>query len=300
MWRFLDGKPGHENQTAGLLQALAELVPIEVHTLVAEAALAAIGHWMCGRFPAGQGLPTPGLLVGAGHATHLPMLAARRACGGRIVVLMKPSLPCRWFDACMIPEHDSPRQTQHIFVTQGALNRIQPSRNQDPSCGLLLVGGPSRHHEWQEAPLLEAIAELLVREPQRSWQLGTSRRTPESFLAALRGLAESLKGALEIVPWQQAHPDWLSQQLARAGVVWVTADSVSMLYEALTAGAQVGVLPVPERHPSRVSKGLQALLHGQRIVDLVQWRAQGYAAPQKFNEAQRGACWIRDRWLNNA
>jgi mitochondrial fission protein ELM1 len=57
-------------------------------------------------------------------------------------------------------------------------------------------------------------------------------------------MAES-DGALTIVPFAATSPDWLPTQLARADQAWVTADSVSMVYEALTAGAAVGVLDVP-------------------------------------------------------
>lgn len=298
IWRFIDGKPGHENQSAGLVQALAERLPVEVHELPATRPLAAAGHWLRGRFPPGDGLPTPDLLLGAGHATHLPMLAARRARGGRAVVLMQPSLPVRCFDLCLVPRHDAPPASDHILVTEGVLNRVRSEAGKEVGLGLILVGGPSKHHGWDEAGLVAAVGELLAREPQRHWRLTSSRRTPASLLPALAPLVEQAAGRLELWPWERTGPDWLPDQLARAAVAWVTADSVSMVYEALTAGAAVGILPVPERRPGRVSRGLRQLIDERRVAEFATWRQQGeYPTPQPFNEAQRCARWILERWL---
>ena len=33
IWRFVDGKPGHETQSAGLLQGIETIRPIEVHEI---------------------------------------------------------------------------------------------------------------------------------------------------------------------------------------------------------------------------------------------------------------------------
>jgi mitochondrial fission protein ELM1 len=300
IWRFIDGKPGHENQSAGLVQALAERLPVEVHELPAIGPLAAAGHWLRGRFPPGEGLPAPDLILGAGHATHLPMLAARRARGGRVVVLMKPSLPVGCFDLCLVPRHDAPLARERVLVTEGVLNRVRPGMDKDAGLGLILIGGPSKHHGWDVAPLLAAVGELLARDPQRHWRLTTSRRTPPSLLAALAPLVEQGAGRLEVLPCERTGPDWLPEQLACATVAWVTADSVSMVYEALTAGAAVGILPVPEKRPGRVSRGLRQLIGERRVVEFTAWQQQGeYPTPRPFNEAQRCARWIAEAWLES-
>ncbi len=82
------------------------------------------------------------------------------------------------------------------------------------------------------------IGALLARKPDVHWTLTTSRRTPVDFLAQL----DVDRPQLTVVPCAQTGPDWLPEQLARAAQVWVTQDSVSMIYEALTAGAAVGLL----------------------------------------------------------
>ena len=102
VWRFTDGKPGHEKQSHGLLQALGELTPLEIHRFDVRF------RYMLWRQLRGHALhgdvdvPIPDLIVGVGHRTHPWMLLSRLVCGGKVVVLMKPSLPHRWFDLVFV------------------------------------------------------------------------------------------------------------------------------------------------------------------------------------------------------
>ncbi|MEZ5579448.1 MAG: ELM1/GtrOC1 family putative glycosyltransferase [Candidatus Competibacteraceae bacterium] len=93
-------------------------------------------------------------------------------------------------------------------------------------------------------------------------------------------------------------PGLVPAQLARAGQVWVSADSVSMVYEALTAGAAVGMLEVPRKRSSRISRGLDKLA-GAGWVTLSPTGNVSHAssAVSTFNEAERCARWIVERWF---
>lgn len=301
VWRFIDGKPGHENQTAGLVQALQALRPVEVHDIPAPNSPAAAGAGLVWWFPWGDSLPDPDLLLGAGHATHVPLLAARRARGGRAVVLMQPSLPCGWFDLCVVPQHDAPRPVENLFITQGVLNRVRPGAAKDPRQGLILIGGPSKHHRWSEREVIEQIAQIQARSgPAPHWRLTTSRRTPPGFLAALNKIVDPAR--IEVVPFEQTDAEWLPAQLAWAGTVWVTADSVSMIYEALTAGAAVGLIEVPAQSDDRIAGGVQTLVDLELATAFSQWRAGAElrAPRQPFSEAARVAREILQRWFNGA
>src|SRR5690606_9436172 len=102
----------------------------------------------------------PHLIVAAGHATHLPALAARRARGGRAIVLMRPTLPTPLFDLCLVPEHDllslSGRLNRfRVVPTRGVLNPFEASADADQTTGLVLIGGPSKHHGWSDVDMLE-------------------------------------------------------------------------------------------------------------------------------------------------
>lgn len=297
VWRLLDGKPGHMNQSAGLAAALARRTPVRQFDLNAPAAASSLSSWLQRQFPPGQDLPAPDLILAAGHATHLPALAARRARGGRVVVLMGPSLPLRWFDLCLIPEHDDPPPRDNVLRTQGALNSVQPGGQHDADRGLLLVGGPSAAYAWDDDAILAQVRDLLDRQPGLRFALTTSRRTPATLLPHLATL-----GTLDVVPWQDTRPGWVAQRLATAGQAWVTEDSVSMIYEALTSGARVGLLAVPRKKAGRVALGVDQLADRGHLVRLRDWLdGQPMAPPDtRFDEAGRCADAILGRWFQSA
>jgi len=295
VWAFTDGKAGHENQTRGLLAALARLHPLDVRWITVPAYASVLTSLMTRRFLPGAAYPPPDLLVGAGHRTHLPMLAARRSHGGRSVVLMKPSLPRFWFDLCVIPEHDGV-SGRNVLATRGALNIVVPSADKDKHAGLMLIGGPSRHHGWNEKTLIAQVEQIVAREKKIHWTLTTSRRTPAATLARLRALDAR---NLTVVPFEDTDRHWLPAQLARATVVWVTEDSASMLYEALSANAATGVLPVAQRGKSRIARGVAALTRDGLVTGFDDWQAGKKLSPPAtpFNEAARIAAWISEQWL---
>ena len=295
VWAFTDGKAGHENQTRGLLAALAKLTALDVRWIRVPAYSSVLTSLMTKRFLPGATLPSPDFLIGAGHRTHLPMIAGRRARGGRSIVLMKPSLPRVWFDLCVIPEHDHVTGA-NVLTTRGALNAMQPG-DKDARAGLLLIGGPSRHHGWREQELVAQVEAIVRREPAVRWTLTTSRRTPPSTTARLGGVDAA---NLEVVPVAATGPGWLAERLTRAAQAWVTEDSVSMVYEALTAGCATGVLAVPARRRGRqkIQRGIEALRRDRLVTDYASWQAGAQLVPPTtpFNEAARVAAGILAKW----
>lgn len=292
-----DGKPGHLNQSRGLAEALCRRRPalsVNEHSPLSRGA--ALRAWLAGRAPAGSwpaGLrEPPALLIGAGHATHLTLLALKRVWRVPALVLMKPSLPLGCFDLCLIPEHDEPPARDNVIVTKGALNLMRPGPK-EPGSGLILIGGPSRHSGWDEVSLLAQLERILAGDDRR-WRMTSSRRTPastEQRLAALSGI--------EFVPARDTGRDWLPAQLAAAETCWVTEDSVSMVYEALTAGCAVGTLKVPQNRDNRLQKGLQQLADAGLIKSFDVWRGEALAVPDAgFDEAGRCAGLVLARgWL---
>lgn len=299
IWRFTDGKPGHEKQTLGLAHALLRHQTGQCVDWIAPPRANALMHWLRGTFPPADALPAPDILIGAGHATHIAMLAARRARGGKAVVLMKPSLPLFLFDLCVIPEHDAPPARDNIIRIRGALNDVQPSTTRSPEHGLMLIGGISEHYRWNEAAIAAAVQTIAQSTPHIGWQLTTSRRTPPTFPAAL---PQPLPTNLKLVPHSETGPGWLEHALSGAGQVWVTEDSVSMLYEALTAGAGVGILNLEKIHDGRVRRGVEKLIDDAWITPFSAWHpgAALPCPPHIFNEADRVAKQILTRFQVHA
>ena len=301
IWHFSDGKPGHDNQSRGLLRALSARLPVQIHKIDVppsgkRTALRHLFDLMRRRCMAPRHLSVPDLLIGAGHATHLPMLAARHARGGRVIVLMKPSLPLRCFDLCIVPRHDKVMPRANVFVTRGPLNVIEPAAQKLERHGLMLIGGPSKHYRWSDQAVLEQIETVARQDTKWRWTLAGSRRTPDSLVAALQ---ERQLPNVSYVAARDTGPEWLPFRLAEAPRVWVSEDSMSMIYEALTAGAAVGILPVPRRRGSRVTRGLDRLIAQGLATEYAAWReGQVLQAPaETFNEAARCAKWIDEQWL---
>jgi mitochondrial fission protein ELM1 len=298
LWRLTDGKPGHEKQSQGLARALQRLTgaachDIAVHGGTASTHATAWLHWLLGRFRAGTALPAPDLILAAGHATHVPALAARRARGGRIVVLMRPSLPTALFDLCLIPAHDRTPPRPNVIATRGVLNTVVPGGSHNPAQGLILIGGPSRHYRWDDAAIAAQVREIVAAHPGVAWTLTTSRRTPERFLDILGVLA-----GLDVRPHTQTPPGWLEEALSRSDQVWVSPDSGSMVYEALTAGCRVGLLELPAEAGSRIAHDIAGLVEDGLATPIARWR-QGHALRSPaggFDEATRCARVILERW----
>lgn len=305
LWLVTDGKPGHRTQLEGLSRALARHVPVDArwidlssdrgHGPLATGAGMLLRAWLLKRFRPGEGLPDPDFIVGCGHATHLTMLAARRARGGRSVVLMRPSLPLSWFDLCVIPRHDRPPERPNVMVTHGVLNTARASVHQKPAQGLFLLGGPSKHHEWDDKTLLTQIRQIVKDTPGMHWALTTSRRTPPATTEALAALRRI---GVEVIPFEQTDAGWVIDAITVSSQVWVTEDSVSMIYESLTSGAATGILWVPRKDRDRVTEGVEQLVKEGRVTPFLAWQ-QTHELPKQdvpLNEAERVAERLLSGW----
>lgn len=299
LWRFRDGKPGHEKQTLGLALALAKLGRIDVHDIDSRNRWRDLYWWLRGIFPPGAARPRPDLLLVAGRGTHFAGLAARRAHGGKLVAIMRPGPPTAWFDLCLIPEHDAPAKRGDIVPTRGALNAVQPGGEHAPERGLMLIGGPSDHYAWDEARVVGQVWQLAEQHPDMRWRLTTSRRTPASFVERLRA---GHPANIEVYSHTQTPAGWLEGALAESSQAWVTEDSVSMIYEALTSGCHVGLFRLPRKKAGRVARGVEKLIADAWVTPFEDARAGVCATPPRgvFNESERCARLILDRWFPNA
>ena len=292
VWCLLDGKPGHENQSRGLLQALGKLLPLEVHEIQAP------GIWQClqhffGR-PSTQTPPIPQWIIGAGSKTHLGLLLLKKKFHAKAVVLMRPNFPYGWFDLCIVPEHDLPPSFPNVLATKGVLNTIKSGGEHCADQGLILIGGESSHFHWSDDGLLAQIQQIVDNDPLH-WTISSSRRTPLSFAEKIQQLVGV---RLQWVPVEETKAGWVNQHLAQCAKVWITEDSVSMLYEALTAGCQVGLLQLPPKGETRVARGVQSVISDRWVTTFQQWKSGAVLcqAPAGFHEAGRCARWIVEAW----
>lgn len=279
VWRFVDGKPGHEKQTQGLVLALSRLFTVDCVNINCDTStLKNISNWFFSLFPEGKYHPSPDLIIGAGSKTHLSMLVAKRAYGGKTIVLMKPSLPYLLFDLCAVPKHDNPPSKINVINTEGVLNAvIKESKKINPqriNTGCFMIGGTSRHYKWSSVKIARQIKDICINNKKTTWVLTTSRRTPKNFINSLE---------LDKLTKLKVHKDSnqrIEDVLLSSSIAVVTPDSVSMIYEALTAGCKVMILNlIPINRNSKLHKNLDELRSKNYLLDQVSISNPRYSKP---------------------
>ncbi len=303
-----DGKKGHLSQTRGLAHALIERARAARPDMVHEAHEVDITRksWFAKLVYKGRDLdlPRPHLILCAGHGTHLAALSLARHLRCLCMVCMKPSLPTSCFDLCIVPRHDLPDGKppgSHIFPTNGALNSVHPDPEAVQQHTLILIGGPSKEFCWDEEMILNQLA-TITRRTTSPMVLTTSRRTPADFAQDVSSTCPSIR----VVPVDKTGPTWVADHLATAREVWVTQDSVSMVYEALSSGAPVGIIEMlrrgDRRKPrpmSRVVRGLAMLIEDGSVCTFTEW-AKTHELPRPrtvLDEAGRTADYIIQRFF---
>lgn len=300
-----DGKNGHLSQTRGLAYAIEEQLAqkhpgkeFRCHELN----ISSLG-WFSKLFYKGEsGLPRPDLVLCAGHSTHLAALSVARHYACPCMVCMRPSLPAGMFDLCITPRHDLPDGflgNAKIFPTNGAINGIRPQPDVPKTETLILIGGPSKSYKWDEEEVLTQLSSI-TSVSTTPMVLTTSRRTPADFVADVSKACPSIR----VVPVEETAPGWVAEHLSKAKEVWVTQDSVSMVYEALSSGAPVGILEMPPKEgphkpdSSRIARGLNMLISDGSVCRFTEW-AKTHTIPQAkepLNEAARAAAYILEHF----
>lgn len=294
VWRITDGKAGHDSQTIGLCNAISKLKEIECFDVHAEPAFSTIKNFLLNKFTKEQDLPNPDLIIGAGHSCHLSMLLAKKSRGGQTIVLMKPSLPRSLFDLCIIPEHDQVKSKQNIIVSKGAINPVQFNENKPDGLGLILLGGPSRHYRWNSENIIEQVKKIVGQSKEIRWTIADSPRTPEKTLSLLSGLKN-----IEILNYKNTDSHKLREYIFKSGTIWISEDSISMIYESLSSGAAVGLLNVEQKKINRISESINNLVLEEQLTTFSEWlRTKTLLRPSiKFNEAERCARLLSERGL---
>ena len=308
---FQDGRPGHEKQTNGLVQAVSAITPVKPADteVVQPSAMNLIISWLQYLFssivPFGPGRNdrSADLVIGTGAHTHLPMLLFKKNCiaAPRIVTCMSPgALLLKRFDLCCIPRHDEPVRRDNIFTTLGPPNNVAFSTSHIPDRGLILVGGTdNKSHTWNSRSLVQKITSIIERDHAVTWTLASSPRTPADTCQLLDETAAGMQ-KVSFFRSTETEAGWVEEQYALNAKVWVTGDSMSMIYEALTAGCSVGILPVQwkQRH-NKFQTSIDLLAAKELVIEYDKWLAGAAMNPLSqvpLNEAHRCAEEILRRW----
>ncbi|MDO7220670.1 mitochondrial fission ELM1 family protein [Acinetobacter nosocomialis] len=263
-----DGKAGHRSQALGLFQAMqrqqanATFEEVSINDLPIISLIKAL-------FSSKNSLlqQAPDFIFGVGSHTHFRVwLLGKIFKKAKTVILMKPNLPIAWFDYAVIPEHDGILSNERVIVTRGALNPIRNENRHQAGRILIALGGSSKRHQWNHEKVLLSVQKIVECNSNSEIILTTSRRTPVSFIDILK--QQSFAKCLQICPVEQTPQGWIFEEMQKAEAVWVTEDSVSMIYEALTAGCRVGVIAMDRLKQDRITNSVDILLEKKLIVNV--------------------------------
>ena len=283
-----DGKAGHRSQAIGLYQAMQrqsiEAVTFEeilIDQLPILSFLLAIFKQSTSAIA-----QSPDYILGVGSHTQLRVLLLGKVYPqAKTVIMMKPNFPFTWFNYAIIPEHDGVEASAHVITTKGALNPIVNEHRHQKNRMLIALGGSSKRHQWNEEKVLASIDDIVKNHSQAEIILTTSRRTPNVFLTHLN--ETPLASHLHIFPVEQTPQGWIFEEMQKAEAVWVTEDSVSMIFEALTAGCKVGVIEIDRVKEDRITLSIDQIIQSNLVSN--QTSIEMLVEPHAFKEAERVA-----------
>lgn len=312
LWILADHKPGHTSQLHGLANRIVTLANVDVRWVDATLLRATWSDWLLKRWPEAtvqasphesqpprmreQEQQYPDIVLGAGSASHMLILLARRVFGCMAAVVMRPSIPLFLYDAAIVPRHDRPPVRDNILITRGVMNTLLPrDANVKAELHTMLIGGISKHFEWSSAHVIGQIRQVLDAQPATHWVITSSRRTPADFKPLL--LAANLP-RVTFYSHDETPRGWLPEQLRQSAEVWVTPDSVSMVYEAITSGAATGLFKLEPLQHGRIHEGLDEILALELYTPFERWQQTRTLPPprQQLWEAERGARWLLEKY----
>ena len=294
-WLYLhDGKPGHLSQLRGLSDALIRQQPdhtsswLNVTTLSFAERLFARGEQV-------NSLKTADVIVAVGHSTHWLALLLGKKLRTHTAVLMRPSWPLAGFDSVIMPKHDATdtQVASNIHLTEGAINAVGQEDHEPKNRGLVLLGGQSKHFEWPSTQITRQVCAIIDSQPELAWTVADSRRSPDNQLSSIQTACPDAT----IQTHSTCPKGWLKEQLRQANSVWVTPDSVSMVYEALSSGADVGLIELSPKAQNRINRSMLALIAEKKVSSVSQACVINLASEPlpRLNEAESAAAWLLPR-----
>lgn len=245
IWLILDGKRGHEKQIEDLAFCITKRIKTNIIKIKKKNVLHVFFNFISiGNDPC-KSLPLPDFILASGHQTHFDAIQKKNRYGGKLIIIMKPSLPSFLFDLIIMPAHDKKKNGNNIFVINNSINKITNLGKQRKNSGLFLIGGPSRNFYWSSEKVIDEINKIIQMNPNIDFSITTSRRTPDDFFDFFE---EELKKKIFIYNYRDLSSDWIDKMIGSFEYSWVTQDSISMVSEMISAGSKVTCISLDKKN----------------------------------------------------
>lgn len=259
-----DGRPGHFRLSEGLVAAIARLRPVEVDTVVTRRP-----RWLGGPLALatnaqasadlvlrrvfgidGRALLPADVIVSAGAETLAANIALARL--GAVPNIFYGSLRrfrASDFTLALTSYRRASMPANQLVTLKPAAFDPDAMRAANALDGArtiaLILGGSAPRCTWAERDW-QSLYQLVDagRANDRRWLIANSRRTPDAASDRFRDIATQHPGQISFLDVRQPAAASLAGVLAEAGSVVVTADSSSMISEAIWARRPVvAVMP---------------------------------------------------------
>jgi mitochondrial fission protein ELM1 len=207
--------------------------------------------------------PWPDLVIGVGYGSVPVARYIRKESGGRakLVHIGNPREKLRDFDLQITtPQYSrgqAPNLLELIFPIGNPAKSVEPTIEEQQWLSrfpkprrLIAIGGPARHWQLDDAALAGAIAKIRTKGRDGSLIAATSARTPRGTTRMLARLLTKPHEALV------EHFPRFATLLRECDEVYVTADSVSMISEAILSGKPMGIIPIKRSLRGRIVDAL--------------------------------------------
>jgi hypothetical protein len=186
-------------------------------------------------------------VVSAGSETYYANKVLARRLEVPAVAIMLPRGYRLDFDLIIAQEHDNPPVKKNILSLPVNLSRVEPQGVFRPRAGVryvaLVVGGPNPVFGFDRNRFRQALDAVFACFPEFRIVVTTSRRTPADIEEEIDRHPFEEKIIYSRNPVNPI-PDFL----ASCEYVFLTADSTSMISEAVTFGrAKIEIIPLPTR-----------------------------------------------------
>lgn len=273
IWAILGSHRGDNNQVLALAQALGlpfEEKPVEYNALrrVPPAWLGATFRTVARESRAQlEGAP-PDLTISTGLRSVPVVRELRRRSGGRmrLVHLGFPRIAPRHFDLVVptpeYPVEDAPNVLRIPFALSPHLDPVVSVPDRAMLDGLprprrlLLIGGPTLYWQLSEECIVGALRQLFDAAASEGGSVLAvgSPRTPRTLLDAVAGAFEHASVPRMRVPANG--PPAYPALVAAADAIFVTADSVAMVADAVTTGKPVGLVRIAKSRSGKLAMAI--------------------------------------------
>lgn len=248
-----DGKPGHLNQSlalVGYLDRASVVVPVRFRHRGCKLLSYLLDR--CHLYlPGLLQLPTVSgdfcAIVCTGSETYYAGKLLARRLRIPVVAIMLPKGYRYDFDHIIAQEHDHPPARANILTLPINLSRVEARGVFQPEPGHryvgIIVGGPNKVYRFDPVAFVAGLDRIFALFPQHRLVVTTSRRTPPEIEAAI---ARHPFAASFIYSQNPANP--IPDFISICEYLFITADSTSMISEAVTSGAaNIEIIPLPVR-----------------------------------------------------